>query len=425
MKKISVILTNRNTRDYLELAIQSIYANNQDLIESGGEVIVLDDNSNDGSKEILEELESQLKNFYWVSHDNSDRLGLMILNEAGIFFSDNELIFLGHSDMVYAKCCFKNLEKYIEKGKVICSTRIEPPIYQDESIRYQREFGKTPEEFKEKEFNEEVERLKTDKLTDGVFAPILMYKEDFCGYDKNFLPQSREDSTLFYQMAKKGIKFLQSWSSIVYHFSGKGSRKKDSLEDSEEWRKTNYKNTKNFIRLFGELPNHLDKQPNIDEKIKLTLCVATHNDENRIYSFIERMEPWFDEIIILDDSKDNTVKIIHKFIEKEKTMSKLFEENKIIFIREIKFNNDYSELRNTMQKFATKEWCLHADPDEEFSVDLLNSLRFLIKTQGNQKEVFGFARANYLNGVLVNDIPRQYWNEKTLKGIKENAENRR
>ena len=427
MKKVSIILTNRNTKDYLELAITSIYKNNMDVILNGGEIIVLDDNSTDGSKEMLEHMENNLKNFYWTSHDNNERLGLMILNEAGIFFSDNELIFLGHSDMYYGEDCIKNLEKYIEPKKVICSTRIEPPIYPDEPIRYQRHFGMTPETFKEESFNDEVRTLKTDRLTEGVFAPTLMYKEDFCGYDPSFLPQSREDSRLFYQMAEKGVKFFQSWSSLVYHFSGKGSRKKDNEADSKEWVNSNYKNTKNFIRLYKDYPKHLNRQPDSSLKeVKLSLCVSTYKDESRIYKFLENVEPYFDEIIIASDDKfeDNTLNEIHRYIAEEGKLCETFNPNKFKFLI-VNFNNDYSDIRNQMQEVVTSEWCFHADPDEYLPEDLMISLRNIIKGVNNDIKVFGIARMNYLENVLVNDIPRKNWNKQDLEKIKNDYENKK
>ena len=286
INRVSIILTTRNTSKYIRLSVESL---RKDKFNDNFEIIIMDDNSKDGTKAWLKYYADKL-NFKYVTHNKPKRKGLMILTEEALKIAKNDIVFLGHSDMGYGKDCIKNLLKYMKPKTVVCSTRIEPPIYPEESIRYTRDYGNTADEFKLEEFEKEVERLKKDVLTEGVFAPTMINKKDFYdinGYDKEFIPNSREDSDLFYRLAKNGVKFYQSWSSIVYHFSGKGSRKKDSLKDSEEWQKTNYKNTRNFIRIYGELPNHLDKQPIVKDKIKLTLCVATHNDEDRISNFLE------------------------------------------------------------------------------------------------------------------------------------------
>jgi len=422
MKKVSVILTNRDTLQYLKIAIESLRLNNEPVHE----IIVLDDNSKDGSKEWIKKNAEKYGFNYWLNEEK-DRMGLMILNEKGISLAKNDIIFLGHSDMYYGKDCIKNLIKYLKPKTVVCSTRIEPPIYSDEWCRYQRDYGMTADEFMKNNFNVEVERLKTNKVTVGVFAPTMLYKKDWFGYDLEFLPQSREDDDIFYTMKKKGYNFIQSWSSFVYHFSGKGSRHKDnSLNDTEEWKKSNYKNTRNFIRKHKTIPRHNKwHNPQLAPNISLTLCVATFNDENRIGGFLEKMEPFFDEIVIADESEDNTLNVIEAYKEKETKISKLFNPNKIKIFKK-KLNGDYSELRNFMNKQVTSDWVLHADTDENYSMDMLTNLRFVIDKLKNNTNVIGFPRANYLDGILVNDIPRHLWNRDYLnKVIKHEREKQR
>ena len=66
-----------------------------------------------------------------------------------------------------------------------------------------------------------------DRITEGIFAPWCMYKEDFLsigGHDELFAPQSREDSDLFNRFSLNGYELIQSWDALVYHFTSRGSR---------------------------------------------------------------------------------------------------------------------------------------------------------------------------------------------------------
>ena len=64
-----------------------------------------------------------------------------------------------------------------------------------------KDFGIEPEEFDEKgllEFLEE-DKYGEEKLTEGIFAPWAIYKDDFQsigGHDPLYAPQSKEDSDI-------------------------------------------------------------------------------------------------------------------------------------------------------------------------------------------------------------------------------------
>lgn len=106
--------------------------------------------------------------------------------------------------------------------------------------KYVRSFGLEPEEFDKDAFSKfvwEYEYLKQDEVTDGIFAPWCMYKEDFQaieGHDKLFAPMELEDSDIFNRMYLAGYKLVQSRDAFVYHMTCRGSRFKDGLEIEAE-----------------------------------------------------------------------------------------------------------------------------------------------------------------------------------------------
>ena len=116
----------------------------------------------------------------------------------------------------------KEIDRLLEKGKVVSFTRIEPPLHPDgaEKILLEK-FGIEPEEFKEEEL------LKTWKIyrqEDGIKYALLLnhdrtnvysagiYKEDFqsIGGHDPLTPQSKEDSDIFNRFKLNGYEFIQT-----------------------------------------------------------------------------------------------------------------------------------------------------------------------------------------------------------------------
>ena len=115
--------------------------------------------------------------------------------------------------------------KHLERGKVISATRIEPPLHPPGPEKIVENLGMGVEEFNDKKFKHMVEKEEKwmdnkDKTTSGIFAPWMMYKEDFesiGGHDPLFAPMELEDSDIFNRMHLKGYELIQSRDAFVYH----------------------------------------------------------------------------------------------------------------------------------------------------------------------------------------------------------------
>ena len=92
----------------------------------------------------------------------------------------------------------------LKRKSVVCSTRIEPPIHPNAGEKNLEDFGMWPDDFKHSEFNDYVTaRLEDDKITNGIFAPWMMYKDEFLkigGHDYMFR-SAREDSAVFNRLS--------------------------------------------------------------------------------------------------------------------------------------------------------------------------------------------------------------------------------
>ena len=310
--KITFVIPSRNNLEFLQLAYQSIRN-----LSTKHEVLVLNDASTDGTQEWINNQKDQ----DLIVHHNPgpERIGIVGMFDKGIEMARTEIIMAFHSDMVACKDFDVNILKHLEKGKIVTGTRVEPPLHPDGPEKILMNFGIEVEEFNMEKWYKESELLKNERVTEGIFAPWCMYKEDFLsigGHDELFAPQSKEDSDLFNRFHLKGYKFIQPWDALVYHFTSRGSRFNKHAggsagKNSDEWLHTTTKNGRNFIRKWGDFikHDHLMK-PIITPKYDIGFIVKTCNA-----SLLHALEPWCSNIYIEDDMQSS---LTIDYFEKEK-----------------------------------------------------------------------------------------------------------
>ena len=310
--KITFVIPSRNNLEFLQLAYQSIRN-----LNTKHEVLVLNDASTDGTQEWINNQKDQ----DLIVHHNPgpERIGIVGMFDKGIEMARTDIIMAFHSDMVACKDFDVNILKHLEKGKIVTGTRVEPPLHPDGPEKIMMNFGIEVDEFNMEEWYEKSELLKNERITEGIFAPWCMYKEDFLsigGHDELFAPQSKEDSDLFNRFHLKGYKFIQPWDALVYHFTSRGSRFNKHAggsagKNSDEWLHTTTKNGRNFIRKWGDFikHDHLMK-PIITPKYDIGFIVKTCNA-----SLLHALEPWCSNIYIEDDMQSS---LTIDYFEKEK-----------------------------------------------------------------------------------------------------------
>jgi hypothetical protein len=133
------------------------------------------------------------------------------------------------SDMVVCLDYDKKLIPHITENRILCSTRIEPPLHcpNDNNVTFVQKFGFSPSEFQYEDFLQFVEANKdSNKLTNYFFAPFTLHRKvwnDIGGHDVSF-KKSREDSDIALRLALNGVEFKQCWDAMVYHFTCTSSR---------------------------------------------------------------------------------------------------------------------------------------------------------------------------------------------------------
>jgi len=307
MKPISFIQPSRNNKKYLQWSYESIRKN----LGYKHEICMADDASNDGTWMWMNKIADEDKNVKIHRNEGPKRLGHTILYDTLVEMASNDIVMIYHADMYACPNMDVEVLKHLERGKVVSATRIEPPLHPDGPEKVLKDFGIEPEEFDEKgllEFLEE-DKYGEEKLTEGIFAPWAIYKDDFQsigGHDPLYAPQSKEDSDIFNRFMLNGYEFIQTWQGFVYHMTCRGSRFKDGAmrnpagqvfmkgRESSEWLAQNLRSTRNFIRKWGHMVKHDEYlKPIVPPKYDIGF-VAYNCDKN----LLRELEPWCSKIYL-------------------------------------------------------------------------------------------------------------------------------
>ena len=345
MKPISFIIPSRNNLKYLKQAYESIRKNSS--VEH--EICIADDASTDGTMEQVLVWMKRDKNIQFHRNQGPERLGHTILYDTLINeYATHDVVMIFHADMYLCPNSDIEIEKHLEPGKVVSLTRIEPPLHPDGPEKILQDFGIEPEEFREnnllKWIRDEREQGE-DKISNGIFAPWAIYKEDFQrigGHDPLYAPQSKEDSDIFNRFVLAGYDLIQTWQGFVYHMTSRGSRFKDGAmrnpagqvfmkgRESSEWLAQNLRSTRNFIRKWGHMVKHDELMyPIIPPKYDVGFIVE-NCDEN----LLKELEPWCSNIHVTLNPEQ-----IRNYIDKEQPDTQFNLTEKILYHSQPVTNN--------------------------------------------------------------------------------------
>ena len=109
---ISIIIVNYKTKDLVFDCFESIKKEGSKI---SWEVIVVDNGSNDGSKEVFKKLEKEHDYFRFIS--NKENLGYGKANNQGIKIAKGKYIFLLNSDTLVKKGSLGKLIEFVENSK--------------------------------------------------------------------------------------------------------------------------------------------------------------------------------------------------------------------------------------------------------------------------------------------------------------------
>ena len=296
MEKITFCIPSKSNLRYLKTCIPSIRKN---AYRDDHEIIIFVDQDEDGTIKWLDEVKDQYNIQYYVNPKLGEELfGIGRAYDYCIAHSTTDIFMIFHADMMLGKHADLKAYNHLKEKTVVCSTRVEPPLHPNAGEKILLDFGMWPEEFKEEEFDKYVEsQLEETKTTEGIFAPWMMYKEEFFaigGHDP-IMHSCREDSDIFNRMLLAEFNFIQPWNSLVYHLTGRGAGSFDGDEERhKQWQRDMNKSTLEFIRKWGSTVKHTPlMKPIVTSKYDIGLIL-----KNLKENIIQALEPWCSNVYV-------------------------------------------------------------------------------------------------------------------------------
>ena len=171
-----------------------------------------------------------------------------------------------------------------------------------------------------------------DQTSDGMFAPWIIYKEDFVamgGHDKLFAPFPYEDSDIFQRWILYGYELIQSRDSFVYHLTCRGHRFVEEIgKDDDYFKNASAKAARNYLRKWGSwIENDEYQRPILKPRYDIGVVI-----ENCTPELLNWIEPWFNNTYV-DQS------LIDEYIKHEQPKTDLILEARVRPIEEPKQND--------------------------------------------------------------------------------------
>ncbi|MDB4378274.1 glycosyltransferase [bacterium] len=305
MNKITFCIPSKNNLRYLKSSISSIKKNS--LLEN--EIIVWVDSDNDGTEDWLKE-----NNIKYLVNPKDSPQGIAAGYNRCIEAAENEIVCMFHADMFMGKGFDKNLIKHLKPNLVISGTRIEPPLHPVAKEKIIKDFGLYPEDFKEKEFNEFVEKTKEeqeDKITYGIFAPWACFKSKILQmgmHDEKF-HSYHEDSDIFQRFLLKGMKVIQSRDALVYHLTCRGGKWIDGIEqvtNDNKFHSMTKRAQKHYLKKWGSwIKNDEYQHPILSPVYRKKIIINNENVNANLISLYDWFNGGEDIIITIDGNTFN------------------------------------------------------------------------------------------------------------------------
>jgi len=227
-----------------------------------------------------------------------------------------------------------------------------------------------------------------------------------CAFAHGVPPLVHEASYRMFNYSRMGSReeiLLRSRSRDNFHIAtAEGIEKNLKSEFTQTVRQFDAAGHPDAIRTFYATTNSYP--------VTLALLLGPGEREN-IGPFLWPFRGWPGDVVVFDDmTEDGGAEIFLRGLRQIAGIS----QDRITVVR-ASLKGDFAAARNALQEAAGAPWVLTVAPDERWDRLLLQSLAPLTEQlEKDGKIICGFPRANFIDGVLVNDVPDSEWTEKGL-----------
>jgi hypothetical protein len=361
---ITFCIPSKNNLRYLKHSVEYIRKNSH---FTTNRILVYIDADDDGTSKWCDE-----NNVQYILNTSGELFGIGNTYNLLVQQAQTEFVLIYHADMLMGKNFDVNLYNYWRPKRIVSATRIEPPLHPSDPAKVVMNFGLWPEVdivdgFNEGEFNKYVsENIGSQKVTNGVFAPWLIHKDDFMevgGHDP-IMKSHSEDRDLFNRLLLNGCEFVQAWNSFVYHLTCRGGQfehakiSTDLSHKSKDWEILANRQTNEFIRKWGSTPKYDEYQyPIIYPKWDISYVV-----HNCTLDFLRYLEPQSSRIYVSDN-------LVMEYIQSEQLNTSFDLSNRVFGLSEVPIGDIVIEF--DVSKLTTS------------NVEILKNLHLIIKDSGD------------------------------------------
>lgn len=355
--KITFCIPSKNNLRYLKWSIPSIRKNSY---YKDHEIIIFADSDNDGTIDWIKENKEKYNLKYIVNPNlNKELWGIGRAYDTCAYYAENDIIMAWHTDMYFGRDCDYHMLKHLDENKIICATRIEPPLHPEQPCKIVKDFGMWPEVFEEgqylnegscdtppiprlkidgfkevelENFIEEQKILNKDKITHGIFAPWIINKKTYInmgGHDYIF-HSAREDSDFFNRCMLAGMGITQSWEAFVYHLTCRAGQFQHGIlttehsQKSKDWQILMENSSRDFIRKWGTPVKHDNYlYPQVSHKYNIGIVFENLQD----YKYLQILELFTNDIYLKDEN------LVNQYIKNEQPNTKFDLKNRVHPIR--------------------------------------------------------------------------------------------
>lgn len=286
---ISIIIPSHNNLKHLKNAYESIKKH-----APNAEIIFYDDASTDGTWGWLLKIASVDRNCKILKSEK--RVGHTVLYDKGIEDATNEIVGIMHADMIMGPNYVENVLKHLKPKTVVCGTRIEPPLHPSGPEKIIQNFGLDFDTLDISGFENFVNIIQPkhkDQTTKGMFAPWIIYKEDFQaigGHDWGFAPFPYEDSDIFQRWLLAGYELIQSRDAFMYHLTCRGHKWTEEIGKPDEYFvQAEQKARKYYIKKWGTwIKNDPNQHPILLPVYKKCAVIKNYQPSP--------LDDWFNEV---------------------------------------------------------------------------------------------------------------------------------
>lgn len=325
-----------NNLEYVKLLLTSLERN---LDSKNHQIIVFIDADNENSLEYLLNAKARFNDLCIIYNKLDIPVGYQRNKTILTKYAKYDIVSYLQSDMVVGPHYDTEILKDVKRGRILSSTRVEPPLHGPSPVTVTRNFGLHPSEFNLTEWNEFSNSIKRNELLTYFFAPFTYYKDDWMaldGYDTVFR-RAREDSDLLQRCLHAGIELVQTFSANVYHFTCVTSRGNNwfDVNNSKAKERVELQKTadnievRRFLRKWGSF-NHGESK-----LFKLDMDLVVKNYKKNFH-IIEQIEPFFSRVWVESSEDKNT--LVEKYTQYQSIANKLlgstdesWEKNKHLF----------------------------------------------------------------------------------------------